>query len=194
MTEDGRLAEREPMNERERTRLLAVFEHAGRLKRLPRAGWLERGVNPAESVAEHSFRMALMAVFLGRGMDRAALLATALIHDLAEAVVGDLTPGTTVDPREKQRAEEEALRTILDGVDGAGELMELWRDFELRRTPEGRLLKDLDKLEMAVQALEYAREGAEGLEEFLADAERSIEDPRVRELLVMVKEQFAEVT
>lgn len=77
---------------------LARFLHrAGRLKELPRAGWLDRGVPPveAESVADHLFRTALLAWLAAAGrpdLDRDRVLVLALLHDLAEAVAGDPPP------------------------------------------------------------------------------------------------------
>src|SRR5262245_57028480 len=81
---------------------LARFLHrAGRLKATPRTGWIDRGVpvGEAESVADHSFRVALLAWLAAHlaaaddpALDVDRVLALALIHDLAEALTGDLTP------------------------------------------------------------------------------------------------------
>ena len=64
---------------------------AGALKRVRRRGWVLRGVTEPESVADHSFRTALLALVLARddSFDRGRCVAMALVHDLAEAVVGD---------------------------------------------------------------------------------------------------------
>ena len=77
---------------------LARFLHrVGRLKMLPRTGWLHCGVPPAEaeSVADHAFRTALLAWLAAAAapdLDRDRVLKLALVHDLAEALAGDPTP------------------------------------------------------------------------------------------------------
>src|SRR5262245_33825115 len=72
-------------------RLAAV---AGKLKRVRRKGWVDRGVVDAESVADHSYRLAVLAwaVARSRGLDADRAQRIALLHDLAEAEVGDETP------------------------------------------------------------------------------------------------------
>ena len=70
-------------------------EALGRLKEVPRTGWLDRGipVGETESVADHSFGVALLGWLLAPDeLDRARVVELALIHDLAESVVGDVTP------------------------------------------------------------------------------------------------------
>src|SRR5437870_2233242 len=67
---------------------------AGGLKLVRRKGWVDRGVEDAESVADHSYRVALLAWLLARrrGLDAGHAALIALVHDLAEAEVGDATP------------------------------------------------------------------------------------------------------
>ncbi len=77
--------------------LARFLRRVGRLKRLPRTGWLDRGVPPAdtESVADHSFRTALLAWLAAAGrpdLDRDRVLVLALLDDLAEAEAGDPPP------------------------------------------------------------------------------------------------------
>lgn len=77
--------------------LARLLAHAGRLKRLKRTGWLDRGVpsENAESVADHTYRTALLAWLAAAtdpGLDRNRVLQLALIHDLAEAITGDPAP------------------------------------------------------------------------------------------------------
>jgi putative hydrolase of HD superfamily len=143
--------------------LLRFLHLAGRLKETPRAGWALRGIAEPESVAEHSHRMALLALVLAPRaeppLDAARCVAMALVHDLAEALVGDITPFDGVDADEKRRREEEAMRTLaaLAGDDG---LLALWREYAAAETPEARFVKELDRLETVLQASEHgAREG-----------------------------------
>lgn len=173
-------------------RLLELFRHAGRLKRVLRAGWVERGVTDPESVAEHSYRVALMALVMAPlvNLDGSKLIATALIHDLCEVLTGDLTPRTTADPHLKSRDEYQALQELLAGVAGSEQLLELWLDFEQERTAEGCFLKQLDKLEMAMQAEEYQRLGNVGLDEFIGYVEGKMVAPPLQKLFALVRTDF----
>jgi|1186.fasta_scaffold129075_3 putative hydrolase of HD superfamily len=143
--------------------LLRFFHLAGRLKETPRAGWSLRGIASPESVAEHSHRMALLALVLAPRaqppLDAARCVAMALVHDLAEALVGDITPFDGVDADEKRRREEEAMRSLA-ALAGDDALLGLWREYAAAQTPEARFVKELDRLETVLQASEYgAREG-----------------------------------
>jgi putative hydrolase of HD superfamily len=171
-------------------RLEAFFAHVATLKRLPRTGWVQRGVPDPESVAAHSFGVAALAAVTASavGADPARAVLVAVIHDVAEALTGDLTPADGVPGDTKRRREEQAARRILAGVDPNGTLMAAWLDYAERRTPEGRLVKDLDKIDMALQAHTYAREGTEAAGELRGSAERAIHSAEVRALLAPVEQ------
>ncbi|KAF8677561.1 HD protein [Rhizoctonia solani] len=88
----------------------------------------------------------------------------AVVHDLAEAVVGDIAPWEGISKAEKiqrERASIELHRSMLSDMlhDGPGaiRIKELWEEYETQTTPESRFVKDLDRLEMALQASEYER-------------------------------------
>lgn len=149
------------------------------LKRMPRTGWAMRGVPYVESVADHSFGIAFLALALaeivneaaspeGHRLDLEKVLVMALLHDLAEARLTDL-PASAVRliPEEiKSRAEQQAMAAMLAPLPGAGRLQALWQEFEDRTSPEGRLVRDADKLEMMIQCLRYEQAGSRGLGEF----------------------------
>jgi putative hydrolase of HD superfamily len=127
------------------------------LKALPRAGWIREGVEAPESVAAHSWGVAWLVLALAPdGIDRGRALAIAVLHDLAEVRVGDITPLDGVPPREKRRREEEAMRGLLAGLPSSEELRQLWLEYEDQSSPEGRLVKACDRLDMALQAQLYA--------------------------------------
>src|SRR3954454_20843223 len=94
----------------------------GRLKTLKRAGWVRRGVSDPESVADHSFRAAVLAMLLGTdlGVDRDRLVRLLLVHDLAESDpdVGDITPFDGVGPDEKRRRETTAMERLCASFKG----------------------------------------------------------------------------
>lgn len=129
------------------------------LKRLPRAGWVREGVASPESVAAHSWGVAWLVLALApAAIDRGRALAIAVLHDLAEVRVGDITPLDGVGPADKRRREEAAMDGLLGGLLRAEEMRQLWLEYEEQSSPEGRLVKACDRLDMALQAQLYAVE------------------------------------
>ena len=133
------------------------------LQTTPRTGWVRRGVPSPESVADHSHRVALAALVAAAGRpeyNASRAVAIALAHDVAEAVVGDIAPGDGVPKSVKAAAEADAvaeMARLLGGADSAAgsAIASLWAEYEAGQTPEARLVKDCDKVEMLLQAAEY---------------------------------------
>lgn len=157
-----------------------LLDAAATLKRVPRAGWLLRGVPDVESVADHSYGVALTALALmetlnaggdlPQPLDRGRVLTIALLHDLAESQLTDL-PGPALRhiPRSvKHAAEAAVMEELVAALPSAESLMGLWSEYETGSSPEGRLVRDADRLEMMVQCLRYERAGSRGLDEFWA--------------------------
>lgn len=132
-----------------------------------------------ESVADHSHRMAVMVPFLPSSLasqlDIAKCIKMCLFHDIAESLVGDLTPADDVPKAERYRREADTMRYIegkmLHKVNAGGagqELVALWQEFEKGESLESRLVQDLDKIEMLLQMVEYERraKGCLNLAEF----------------------------
>jgi len=172
-----------------RCALLRFFHLAGRLKSTPRAGWALRGVVSPETVAEHSHRVALLALVLAPRaappLDVSRCVALALVHDLAEALVGDITPYDGVSADEKHRREAGAMRQLAD-LAGDASLLALWREYDAAESPEARFVKELDKLETVLQAAEYEQGGdaAPGaLDEFWRSAHARLTSPATRAVL-----------
>jgi putative hydrolase of HD superfamily len=150
----------------DRDRIIDFIAEAGKLKRLPRTGWVESSVPDPESVADHSFRVALISLILAdiRGLDSLMSVRMALIHDLAEAETGDLTPTQkSVSPDAVRQAEEEAIERLITMLPEQirGLYASTWREFTESITEEARLVRDADKLEMVMQASEYEKEGGD---------------------------------
>ncbi|XP_073002276.1 uncharacterized protein [Typha latifolia] len=142
-----------------------------RLKTTKRAGWVRRGVQEPESVADHMYRMGVMALVAADipGVDRDRCVKMAIVHDIAEAIVGDITPSDGVPKLEKSRMEKEALDhmcKLLGGGCRAKEIHELWMEYEENSSMEAKVVKDFDKVEMILQALEYENEQGMDLDEF----------------------------
>ncbi|KAH9654184.1 5'-deoxynucleotidase [Citrus sinensis] len=93
----------------------------------------------------------------------------AIVHDIAEAIVGDITPSDGIPKEEKSQREREAI-TYMCKLLGEGarakEIDELWMEYEENSTAEAKIVKDFDKAEMILQAVEYENEQGKDLEEF----------------------------
>jgi len=158
----------------------ALLEAMG-LKALERTGWQRAGVTRPESVAAHSWGVAFLTlVLLPEGLDRGRALTYAVLHDLAEVRVGDLTPHDGVSRQEKARLEDDAMTSLCDPL--PEELLASWRAYEAQADPEARFVRQLDRLDMALQASVYEREGLD-LEEFKASASEVIDDQALRAIL-----------
>lgn len=170
--------------------LLAIALEFNHLKQLYRQGWLRRGISPeqCETVAEHILGVALLAwtasAQLFPAVDRDKAIRMALVHDLGEVYVGDLTPGDGVSTEEKHRREREALGRMAGRLEQGGqEYVALWEEYEQNQTPEAQLVRQLDKLEMALQALAYERQGGPNLDEFFRSAEEGVSSAELRTIL-----------
>ncbi|KAF8042027.1 hypothetical protein BT93_A0586 [Corymbia citriodora subsp. variegata] len=91
-----------------------------RLKTTKRKGWINQGIDGPESIADHMYRMALMALIADDlpGLDRERCIKIAIVHDIAEAIVGDITPADGVPKAEKSRREQAALDEMCQVLGG----------------------------------------------------------------------------
>jgi len=146
--------------------LQEFFEISLRLKEVERTGWKERGVRKPETSADHSYMVALMVLVLGkkRKLDLEKALKLAVVHDLPEAIVGDIITkenwekGGNMWNSEKLSRERPAAQKLAS-LAGSREILELWEEFKSQKTPEARFVKDVDRLATIVQAIEYHRKG-----------------------------------
>ncbi|RDW62537.1 hypothetical protein BP5796_10839 [Coleophoma crateriformis] len=130
------------------------------------------------------YRMSMLAIFappsLTSRLDIARVTKMCLFHDVAEMLVGDITPFDPVSKSEKHRRETTTIaflsHQVLANVPGIGpqEFEEIWNEFEDGDTEEAKFAQDLDKLELLLQALEYERDfkGEKDLSGFFSVAER----------------------
>ena len=135
---------------------LQLIRLAERLKFELRHSWLSNGRR--ESVAEHNWQMALMAIlthkYLSRPVDLEKTLKIILIHDLIEAEAGDIPFFEKSARKEtKQKMEQQAIENIKTTLNSeiGDEIYELWYEFEAAATPEARFAKALDNLEVQIQ-------------------------------------------
>lgn len=161
----------------------SLLNEALGLKAVARAGWLRVGVGAPESVAAHGWGVAWLVLALcPAGVDRGRALAIAVLHDLAEVRVGDLTPHDPVSREEKRAREAAAMAELLRPLPNAAELLALWEEYESGSTAEGRLVKACDRLDMALQARRYAADLGTDPRDFLASALAGLDPGLLRDL------------
>ena len=174
--------------------LLAALIEFNQLKNLYRQGWLRRGIprEQCESVAEHIFGMTWMAWLvmdagLTEDVNRERVLRMVLAHEVGEIYAGDMIPADGVEAGEKQRLERESALRVAGKLAGGEEILALWEEFEAGQTAEARLVRQLDRLEMAFQAAQYRAGGAQGMGEFFELARKSITDEDLLALLTQIE-------
>lgn len=148
-----------------------LLERLNNLKQIPRTGWLFCNVplSEVEDVAQHSFDVAAITLLLadelerlGTKLNQERALCMTILHDWAEALVGDfpypglkyLGPAST-----KERMEQGALEDLLRGAPGEKKYLGLWQEYSEKRTPEAKLVHAADYLSMLVQAVKYRERG-----------------------------------
>lgn len=178
--------------------LFEFFKVIGRLKIVKRSGWVSQvDIKDPESVADHSFRCAIIAMCIGNLTDvnTEKLVQMTLLHDLQEAITGDF------DSLEKEELGSSKIKNLeKSAIIKIFSLLPfkmkkryslLWDEFEAQRTREAILANDIDKLEMILQAFEYEQEGWDPskLEVFWTTAEREIKTSEIRSLLHLLEER-----
>lgn len=164
-----------------------------RLKSLPRTGWLLRGVRDVESIADHSFGVAWIAMLLadqaianGLTVDVEKVLRMALLHDLIEARTGDL-PNTIkryFEADALKKADENIALEMFSSLGDIGkQYLVYWHEYEERQTLEARIVKAADKIDLLLQAREYEKGGASNLAEFWENADEDFAKLGLDELI-----------
>ena len=171
--------------------ITAFLYEIGQLKRYPRTGWLTAGVPRPESVADHCFRASVIAAAIaamaGADPQRAAFLA--IWHDSQETRTTDLshltkryvtpTPNGTVTSAQVSRLPA-ALADVIRGAVA---------EYEAGATPEARCARDADKIELLLQAREYADQGHPGMRPFMDTALAALRTAAARALAAEAIEQ-----
>ena len=165
------------------------FFQIAELKKLPRSGWkIKVGLENSESVAEHSYMMSVMSMVLSdmKSLDSEKVLKMAILHDWAESKIGDFMPDQ-IGYDKKSELENYAMTEILESLPQSiqANYKKMWNEFLVRETPEARLVHELDRLEMALQAKIYEKEvDPERVKPFIISAVEQIIDPDLKKILV----------
>ncbi len=181
---------------------LGFISESGKLKDIERTGWVLHKVRNPESVADHSFRIALLALVFANGeklnVDKCVKMA--LVHDLTDVYAGDiatrpLESQQVVSNREKARLEKRAIRKLASLLPSSDRRLinGLWNEYEKGKTAEARFVGDLDKVEMVLQALEYKKQKrtAKSLDEFFESSGKRIRTKTGRKLWEEIRKRYA---
>ena len=140
------------------------------LDRVPRAGYLLRGVTEPESVAAHSHSLALLTLLVCSEhpdeFDTQKAVEMALLHDLQEVVTMDipLPAGTDTFKKAKEVAESEIFDELFAAVSSS--MRERHAEFRAGESPEAKLVRGLDKAQLMIKVLCYEEEGRGRLDDF----------------------------
>ena len=187
--------------------VLDFIEEIGVLKNLPRTGWRFRGIKDAESVADHCYRVSLLSMILADvlaeqdvPLDVEKVMRLALLHEVAEARIGDLPfPALEYIPEEvKKTGEQAAVESMFEHFGPLQKkYMQLWAEFEEGTSIEGKLVRAADKLELMIQVLEYEKIGYRSLDKFWANPWnfRSFDDsPLIQEIIDLLYQRREDLT
>jgi putative hydrolase of HD superfamily len=182
-----------------RDRIRNLDKMLAALKSTPRTGWMLRGVQAAiaESIAEHMAESSILALAIAealkeRGIEidvfRAAAIAA--VHDLSEAVVGDIVK-LTADAIGKERKEQLELSVARDMLGDNSIVYTLIREYVEQKSIESRIAKLAENLSTLLQSLRYIRQGYRDVAEIACSSALAIERimqefsdlSRVREML-----------
>jgi putative hydrolase of HD superfamily len=170
--------------------LLALVQNS--LDQKPRSGWIARGIPEAsaETVLAHSkkVRQAVIALQKSRrgGLDYSKLQEMALIHDLAEFKAPDFMPSSGVSAAEKFQIENAVFRDLTNTDPRFERVWALWLEFEEQLSPEARILKDLDKLDAAIQALVYDSQGFHRVRDFYTYTLEQVKDSQLKAVFTLM--------
>lgn len=182
--------------------LIEFFLQAIKLKDLNRQGWIQFPVKDSESVADHSWSAALMALVFAKQfqLNELKCIKMALIHDLAEVVVGDITPqdqkNNNISSEQKFLMEKEALEKITENLDPVTgkEIIDLWLEFEENESKEAKLVRQLDRLDLLFQTHLYVKEkrNKKDLKKFFEFCSKQLHELEFKKIEEKLKEKRKE--
>ena len=169
--------------------LFDFFYLVSELKKIPRKGWSSKvGIEHPESVADHSYGTAVMAMVFSdsHNLDTEKILKMALLHDLAESITGDFMP-EEISKENKKIAEDDAMKEIFSKLPSnlAEQYNKIWQEYIQTNTKESILVHEIDKLEMGIQAVKYSSEGfpTKKLSLFIDSAKKEIKSKELLDIL-----------
>ncbi len=177
-------------------KIVEFLSTTGKSKRILRSGWIREKVKNPESVAEHSFQLSVLAMILSDqlGVDKEKLIKMAILHDLGEVITGDIvwSRGEIMDIKkriEKENQEKEEIAALFKIIGKESGYRKIFEEMIERTSQEAKILWELDKLEMALQALAYEKEQNKNLDEFFINADLQIHSKTLRRIFKEILKQ-----
>lgn len=181
--------------------LIEFYFELNHLKQLYRQGWLLRGIPEAkcESVADHLFGSTILTLFIADtyypNLNMSKLLEMTLIHELGEIYVGDVTPKDYIPRNLKYEWEAKAVIKIFSKIQSGKKYIHLWKEYEEGRSPEAKLIKQIDLLEAAFQSVIYrVQYNNKNTEDFIPWTKKRLKDKRLLALLDEMEKLMFELT
>lgn len=169
---------------------LNFFAEAGLLKDVKRSGWWVAGIKDPESVAEHSFRTAVIGLYLAyrEGVDPFKVVTMSLFNDIHEARINDLHKmgHYYIDFKDAEK------RVFADQMKPVDRKLRAWlevirKDYDRQSSRESLVARDADILECLLQAKEYYDDGYLGAKLFFARAPRLLKSKSAKAMWKEIK-------
>ena len=174
--------------------ILDFFKTAANLKNISRQGWVDKlSLDTPESVADHSYSMAIMSMVISdlENYNSEKILKMVLLHDLAESKIGDYIPDQ-IPVEKKKKLENEAFFKIISNLPDSIRLqyLKIWKEYQENSSPESKIVHQIDRLEMILQAKLYQKQGypKEKLFSFFESAKIDVVHPKLKELFRKIVE------
>ena len=176
--------------------ILDFFKTAANLKKISRQGWIDKlSLDNPESVADHSYSMAVISMVISdlENYNSEKIIKMVLLHDLAESKIGDYTP-EQLSNEKKNKLENNTFNEIIKNLPDLIKLqyLQIWQEYQENTSLESKLVHQIDKLEMVLQAKIYEKDGhsKEKLESFFESAKIDITNPKLKELFTKIIEDI----
>ena len=164
------------------------FFQIANLKNIQRTGWKTKlHISNPESVADHSYMMTVMAMIMSdiKNLNTEKIIKMSLLHDWAESKIGDFMPDE-IEPDKKIALEENAMNEILGILPHSikDDYSTIWNEYQDMISSESKLVHEIDKLEMALQAKIYEKEAdPEKIKLFVTSAVEQVLDNDLKKIL-----------
>lgn len=174
--------------------ILNLFYELAQLKNLYRQGWVKNGVpeSECETVAEHSFNVAFLSYIVAEEyfpqMDSQRAMMLGLFHEVGEIYIGDITPTDGITKEEKMKIEAKAVHKVLEKLPKSEKYIKIWEEYEHQTSKEAKLVKQMDRLEMCMQAELFNKKGFGSFDDFFKRAKEIITDKQLIEIFDNIRD------
>ena len=177
-------------NKNNYSKLLDFITEAGMLKRVRRSGWWVLGIKDSETVAEHSFRCAVIGYIIARMevVNPYKVLLMTVFNDIHEARLNDLHKMSQRYIKLKEAEDKafyEQVKTLPNVI--KSELMDMRKDYNKQNTKESIIARDADILECLIQAKEYYEHGFKEARKFMKKAPETLKTKSAKKLWLLAK-------